>query len=97
MEQETTCGNCGNGNGAGGCAYPIPCFDFSEWRPETPYWRPIKSPPEEGVHVLLFRPHIQFVGYLSYDKRRYVHNAPGIPFVDPPPTHWTPLPPSPAC
>lgn len=53
-------------------------------------WQPIATAPKDGSHVMLYRPHIQFIGYYSTVCWRV--NAPGLPAIDPPPTHWQSLP-----
>lgn len=53
-------------------------------------WMPIETAPRDGSHVLLWRPYIQFVGYWA--NAGWCHNAPGLPVMDPAPTHWMPLP-----
>jgi hypothetical protein len=53
-------------------------------------WRPIETAPKDGSHILLYRPHIQFVGF--YAPAGWVVNAPGLPLMGKPPTHWMPLP-----
>jgi len=55
-------------------------------------WQPIETAPRDGFHTQLYRPEIQFVGYLATESQRWVINAPGLPVMDPPPTHWRPLP-----
>ena len=55
-------------------------------------WRDISSAPKDGSHIQLYRPEIQFVGYFATRAKKWAHNAPGLPFMDPPPTHWKPLP-----
>lgn len=47
--------------------------------------------PEEGSHVQLYRPHIQFVGYYGGVNVGWIANAEGLPRIFPNPTHWKPL------
>ena len=50
--------------------------------------------PEDGVHVQLYRPDIQFVGWYK-DRETYgqwVINSPELHYMEPTPTHWMPLP-----
>ncbi len=51
-------------------------------------WQPIETAPKDGYHIQLWRPDIQFVGY--YAKAGWCANGPVL--LDPPPTHWKPLP-----
>jgi hypothetical protein len=53
-------------------------------------WRDIATAPRDGLHVQLYRPRIQFVGY--YSDSGWCINAPGLPLMLPPPTHWMPKP-----
>lgn len=52
-------------------------------------WQPIETAPLDGSHMLLYRPKQCFVGYSSV--KGWIANAPGLPNIDPPPTHWQPL------
>lgn len=54
-------------------------------------WMPTESAPKDGSHILLYRTDQQFVGYYA-NGECWCHNAPGVPIVNPPPTHWMPLP-----
>lgn len=54
-------------------------------------WNNIDTAPKDGSHILLYRPEICFVGY--YCSLGWCINAPNLPIMDPPPTHWTSLPP----
>jgi hypothetical protein len=54
-------------------------------------WQPIVTAPEDGFHLLLYRPDICFVGYYAA-RGDWVISAPGLPLMDPQPTHWMPLP-----
>lgn len=59
-------------------------------------WQPIKTAPKDGSHVQLWRDDIQFTGYYSgFRGGSWIINAPGLPVIDPLPTHWQPLPPPP--
>lgn len=61
-------------------------------------WNPIETAPMDGTHIMLYRPHIQFVGYYAEDCDAWIINAPGLPEMTPrPPTRWQPLaePPNP--
>ena len=60
---------------------------------ESQAWRLIATAPIDGSHILLFRPYIQFVGYFS--RQGWIINAPELPEMYPPPTHWRDLPPMP--
>ena len=53
---EESCMNCDNGNGVGGCAYPICCIQFSEWKPipVKMEWKPIDTVPLHAS-VLFYR------------------------------------------
>ena len=53
---EESCDNCDNGNGVGGCAYPICCIQFSEWKPipVKMEWRKIDDAAKNGEWVLVF-------------------------------------------
>ena len=53
-------------------------------------WRDIATAPRDGLHILLYRPRIQSVGY--YSESGWCINAPGLPLMLPPPTHWMPKP-----
>jgi len=44
--------------------------------------------PQSGVHIYLYRPEIQFVGYYTGESDKWVINAPGLPIMNPAPTHW---------
>ena len=54
-------------------------------------WEPISTAPLGGRHVLLYRPHIQFVGYYGGANSGWHHNAYGYPLIWPLPTHWAEL------
>ena len=56
-------------------------------------WNDIDTAPTEGSHILLYRPEICFVGY--HTIKGWCINAPGLPIMEPPPTHWRSLPPFP--
>lgn len=61
-------------------------------------WQPIETAPKDGHHILLYRPEIQFVGYWPFAAsvgEFWCINAPGMPYMNPPPTHWMPLLPPP--
>lgn len=55
-------------------------------------WRDIKTAPLDGSHILLYRPEIQFVGYYGGANFGWCINAPLLPMMCPPPTHWMPIP-----
>lgn len=55
-------------------------------------WRPIAEAPRDGTHMQLYRPEIQFVGYWATKAKCWCINAPGLPVMEPPPTHFRPLP-----
>ena len=57
----------------------------------TPVWQPIETAQQDGYHVLLYRPDICFVGYYAAGGE-WIISAPGLPPMNPPPTHWQPLP-----
>lgn len=59
-----------------------------------PQWQPIATAPQDGFHLLLYRADICFVGYYAAGGD-WVINAPGLPLMDPPPTHWMLLPKAP--
>jgi len=54
-------------------------------------WQLIDTAPTDGSHILVYRPKIQFVGYYGGEKSGWIINAPGLPAMWPPPTHWMPL------
>lgn len=51
-------------------------------------WQPIETAPKDGFHLQLYRPEIQFVGYFA--KAGWCSTSCQV--IDPPPTHWKPLP-----
>ena len=55
-------------------------------------WQPIETAPKDGHHILLYRPEIQFTGYYASGCDKWIINAPDLPVMYPPPTHWRPLP-----
>lgn len=64
---------------------------ISAWNDAPRYnddWQPIDTAPKDGTIIILYRPEIQFVGF--HERFGWVVNAPGMPVIDPPPTHWKP-------
>lgn len=59
-------------------------------------WQPIETAPRDGTHMLLFREHVYFIGYWATKAQSWRVNADGLPMINPPPTHWMPLPEPPA-
>ena len=59
-------------------------------------WQRIETAPLDGTHILLYRPHIQFIGYYGGANSGWRINAPGLPAMWLQPTHWMPLPKEPA-
>ena len=59
---------------------------------EAVKWRRIETAPLDGSHILLYRPEVQSVGYYGGPRTGWRINAPGLPVIDPLPTHWMPLP-----
>ena len=55
-------------------------------------WKDIDSAPKDGGHILLFRPNIMFVGYWASGNCGWIISAPGLPHMQPDPTHWMELP-----
>lgn len=47
--------------------------------------------PERGIHVQLYRPKTQFVGYYYGANVGWIANADRLPRIFPNPTHWQPL------
>lgn len=54
-------------------------------------WMLIETAPKDGVHVQLYRPYMQCVGYYGGAESGWRINAPGLPAMWPVPTHWAPL------
>ena len=55
-------------------------------------WNPIETAPKDRNHILLFRPEMQFIGYWGGASYGWRINAPRLPALWPPPTHWMLLP-----
>ena len=51
-------------------------------------WQEIICAPMDGSHILLYRPEIQFVGFYATRVEYWCVVAPGVPKMNPQPTHW---------
>jgi hypothetical protein len=71
---------------------PWPSYASGAQEGKAGEWLPIESAPRDGSHIHLYRPEIQFVGYYAVNAGRWCINAPGLPVMEPAPTHWRPIP-----
>ena len=96
---EESCMNCDNGNGVGGCAYPICCIQFSEWKPipAKMEWQPIETVPM-NEKVLFYATSLGIAEGVLLPNRIIHAFASGFGFRDKYKgvTHWMPLPKPPA-
>lgn len=102
MMEIKSCAECGNIDGII-CFHPEivprPIEDDGKpgrWCPlpdsKEQGWQDIATAPNDGTHIMLFRPEIQFIGYYGGSNSGWRINAQGQPSLWPLPTHWMPLP-----
>ncbi len=58
----------------------------------VPAWQPIETAPKDGSQVLVWDDGAMFISWWNEEEHAWIDNGP----VQPPPTHWMPLPPPPA-
>ena len=97
---EESCMTCDNGDGVGGCAYPICCIQFSEWKPipVKMEWQPIETAPKDGAKILAYADGSMTVVYWLEcgDNWELAESGSWAESGEWEPTHWMPLPLPPA-
>lgn len=58
-------------------------------------WQPISTASKNRRHILLYEPHIMYVGWYDLDHSVWRINLPPKSLMHPLPTHWMPLPEAP--